>query len=66
MAYAPHQERVILEHQELETKYHDLGKFISTSPIFAQLDDTQRKLLEYQHFAMGEYLDTLVSRISYF
>lgn len=65
----PHQERVIAEQKELETKTVALHKFIQDSPahpIFAQLEEAEKSRLRRQYSAMVEYNEVLNERIAAF
>lgn len=62
----PHQQRVVDEAVELEVKYLALNKFISSSQIYAGLEEQERQRLVAQSRAMGEYLKILQERISAF
>ena len=61
--YAPHQQRVIDERNELQAKFSNLGVFILDNPIFNTLDVEEQFDLRSQHDVMGEYLDILGRRI---
>lgn len=64
--YAPHQQRVVDEKNELQDKFSKLGTFILDNPIFATLDSEEQIDLQSQHDVMGTYLDILERRISRF
>lgn len=63
--YAPHQQRVVDEHTELNVKADALECFIG-SEIFNGLDEAEQARLEKQHRIMGEYSAVLWDRISNF
>lgn len=64
--YAPHQQRVIDEANELRDKFSKLGAFILDNAIFPTLSQDERDDLESQYELMGKYLDILDRRISRF
>jgi hypothetical protein len=64
--YAPHQQRVVDEKNELQDKHSKLGAFILDNPIFNTLDSEEQEDLRSQNDVMGEYLDILERRISRF
>ncbi|EPX6621311.1 hypothetical protein N5I79_26075 [Klebsiella quasipneumoniae] len=59
----PHQQRLIVEHDELKAKIEGLEKFIVESPIFGDLHDIEKKAMELQLKAMRPYLKALDIRI---
>ena len=61
----PHQQRVVDEHAELNTKLFALHAFIDTPP-FMVLDDVERSRLRYQAIAMRNYSTVLSDRIRAF
>lgn len=63
--YLPHQQRVIDEKKELDTKLTALKAFFDT-PIFKGLDEVNQNLLSSQEVAMEEYSQILAERISLF
>lgn len=64
--YAPHQQRVIDEANELQDRLTKLGAFIQNSPIFESLDSAEQDRLKRQMLPMSEYLGILRERISAF
>lgn len=64
--YAPHQQRVIDEANELRDKFSKLGEFILNNNIFPTLPQEERDDLESQHALMEQYLNVLDRRISRF
>lgn len=64
--YAPHQQRVIDEANELREKHSKLGDFTLNNAIFPTLPKEERDDLEMQYVIMGQYLDILDRRISRF
>jgi len=61
-----HQQRVIDEQTELQDKITKLVDFINLSPVFAELDSKQQKLLQAQLGAMEAYVAILNLRVAYF
>jgi len=61
--YAPHEQRVVVEHEELSTKTLALSDFINDSEIFRNLNIPERDRLKRQYKAMCEYQDVLKERI---
>lgn len=64
--YAPHQQRVVDERNELQDKFSKLGTFILDNPIFKTLETEEQIDLKSQYDVMGKYLDILERRISRF
>ena len=64
--YAPHQQRVINEKNELQDKFSKLGAFILDNPIFPALDPEEQDDLQDQYVAMQTYLQILEKRINRF
>jgi hypothetical protein len=62
MKLLPHQQRVVTERDELNTKINALEKFIE-SPLFAQLDLAEQNRLKGQNRLMVAYADVLTERI---
>ena len=64
----PHEERVIIEKQELDEKLAKLKAFVFNpgSPIFHALSPEDRDLLEDQYTAMDQYSTILSKRIARF
>lgn len=61
----PHQQRVVDEKHELDTRILKLRCFLLT-PIFQSLDAAEQKRLERQAVAMGGYSQILSERINAF
>lgn len=64
-AYRPAEtflDRLLIEKEELETKYNGLTKFLCSGK-HKTLPIEQQKLLVKQHIAMGDYLSALNQRI---
>jgi len=64
----PHEERVVIEKQELDEKLAKLKAFCFDpgSPVFRALTPVDRDLLEDQYTAMEQYSQILGKRISRF
>jgi hypothetical protein len=62
----PHQQRVVEEQKELETKTVALHKFILESPIFGKLASEEQERLKRQYSVMVEYNEILNERIAAF
>jgi len=62
----PHQQRVIDERNELETKAKKLSDFIGLSPIFPTLAPEEQELLRVQCEVMWQYFEILQKRIGLF
>ena len=58
-----HVQRMVAEHAELADKIDKLTAFLDT-PLFAQLDDEDQKLLATQLGAMGAYVGALELRLA--
>ena len=65
-ALQPHQQRVVDEKTELDTKANALSQFIGHSPIFAKLDPAEQERLKLQNDVMWQYSEILAARISAF
>lgn len=63
--YLPHQQRVVDEKKDLDTKLEALKNFFPTA-IFKGLDQKNQDLLSSQEVAMEEYSQILAERISLF
>lgn len=63
--YLPHQQRVVDEKKELDTKLAALKGFFNTA-IFTGLDQVNQDLLSSQEVAMEEYSQILAERIQLF
>ena len=61
----PHQQRVVDEKQELDTKLEKLQSFF-TNPIFDGLLDDEKARLKEQAHHMSEYSHVLGERIAAF
>lgn len=62
----PHQQRVVDEKTELDTKATALSKFIGESAIFPTLDAAEQELLKEQCELMWQYSEILGARIAAF
>lgn len=62
----PHQQRVVDEHAELETKRAALRSFLDTSDMYATLPVAEQARLHLQHAIMQDYSNVLALRISWF
>ena len=64
----PHEERVVIEKQELDDKLVKLSAFCFDpgSPVFRALPSEDRYLLEEQYSIMAQYSDILAKRIARF
>ena len=62
----PHQQRVVDEKTELDTKACALSQFIGNSPIFETLDAAERERLKEQNDVMWKYSEILGARIAAF
>jgi hypothetical protein len=61
----PHQERVVTEKQELDTKLEKLSAFIETE-TFQGLPSDEKDRLQRQHMHMDHYSTVLGERIAAF
>lgn len=64
--YAPHQQRVIDEANELKDKFSKLGAFILDNPIYQTLDEDEVQDLSEQYDVMEKYIVILDRRIARF
>jgi len=64
--YAPHQQRVIDEKKELDTKLIALEAFIDNSAIYAALPQDEKDRLRKQRGFMEGYSIVLTERINAF
>lgn len=64
--YLPHQQRVIDEQTELDTKRIALKSFIDSAPMFKTLPDAERGRLVQQYQVMTQYSSILSERIAAF
>lgn len=62
----PHQQRVVDEKAELDTKATALSKFIGENPIFATIDAAEQERLREQCEVMWQYSEILGARIAAF
>jgi hypothetical protein len=60
-----HEQRVVTERDELETKVRALGIFLE-GDIYSKLAYEDRKLLSIQHSTMATYCEVLNTRIGRF
>lgn len=65
-ALLPHQERVVEEATELQSKTMTLKAFIEVGEIFPTIDKDEQERLVQQSYAMQYYLTVLVERIKNF
>jgi hypothetical protein len=66
LALQPHQQRVVDEKNELDTKANALSQFIGLSPIFEKLDAAEQERLKLQNDVMWQYSEILGERIANF
>lgn len=64
--YEPHEQRVLDEKAELDTKATALSNFIGLSPVFAKLDPAEQERLKEQCEVMHQYREILGARIAAF
>lgn len=64
--YAPHEQRVIAERDELNKKINDLNAFIGGSPVFDAQHPHDAQLLRDQLSVMVQYSAILGQRIARF
>lgn len=62
----PHQQRVVDEKTELDSKLTKLNQFIAENPLFQKLDDAERDRLFRQRTVMTHYSEILKQRIAAF
>lgn len=62
----PHQQRVVDEKAELDTKAKALSEFIGENPIFATIDVAEQERLKEQCEVMWQYSEILGARIAAF
>lgn len=62
----PHEQRVIVEANELGIKTHNLSVFINTNPIFEKLSSGEAERLTLQYNLMKSYFEILEKRIEHF
>lgn len=63
--YQPHEQRVVDEKVDLDTRAAKLATFLSTE-VFAGLPLEDRRLLALQHDVMSAYSEVLGARIARF
>lgn len=61
----PHQQRVVQEKTELDSKMDKLSAFVDT-PVFASLPEAEKERLARQLYHMGQYREVLFERIAAF
>lgn len=61
----PHQERVVVEKEELDVKLNALDKFLQ-GDLFKSLSDCEQSRLRWQRMLMKSYSEVLHDRINYF
>lgn len=66
MELQPHQQRVVDEKAELDTKATALSKFIGEGAVFATLDSAEQERLKEQCELMWQYSEILGARIAAF
>jgi len=62
----PHQQRVVDERDELDSKLEKLSHFMGGNPIYLDLPDDEKDRLHRQRGAMEEYSKVLWERIKAF
>ena len=62
----PHQERVVVELEELSTKLQKLNEFIENNSNFAAIDSDEQSRLKRQSEIMQDYVNILQERINAF
>lgn len=62
----PHEERVVIEKQELDEKLAKLAVFSQGNSIYKELPNEDRELLESQYLVMEQYSKILGQRIARF
>ena len=65
MSLQPHQQRVVDEKNELDTKRDKLGEFFKMT-VFFELPESEKDRLRTQYSIMGIYSEILGQRISAF
>jgi hypothetical protein len=63
MSLQPHQQRVVIEFNDLQEKRRALAEFIVKNPVFRELDEAERERLKRQATAMTAYADVLEERM---
>lgn len=62
----PHQQRVVMEKEELDKRARALSEFIGTSHTFTTLDPAEQERLKGQNDVMWQYSEILGARIAAF
>ena len=62
----PHQQRVVDEKAELDTKARALSEFIGKNPIFETIDADEQERMKEQCEIMWQYSEILSARIAAF
>ena len=62
----PHQQRVVVEQQELKDRLEKLQVFINENPLFKSLIEQEQMDLQEQSVLMSQLNDVLIRRISRF
>lgn len=62
----PHQQRVVDEKTELDTKAKALSEFIGNNPIFETIDSGEQERMKEQCEIMWQYSEILGKRIAAF
>lgn len=62
----PHQQRVVVEQQELNDRLEKLQVFINENPLFKSLIEEEQMDLQEQSVLMSQLNDVLIRRISRF
>lgn len=66
MNYQPHQQRVLQEKAELDTRVKALSDFIGLNPVFDKLDPEEQERLKIQNDLMWQLSEVLGERIAAF
>lgn len=61
--FAPHQERVVVERDELSEKITKLSGFVNDNPVFTMLPSAEQDRLRRQFAIMRQHEDVLNERI---
>ena len=64
--HATHQQRVVIEKEELDKKANALSGFIGLNPVFETLDPAEQERLKEQNDIMWQYSEILGARIAAF
>lgn len=62
----PHQQRVVDEKNELDTRAKALSEFIGNNPLFETLDADEQERMKVQNDIMWQYSEVLGARIAAF